>query len=154
MSAPCKQRPWLYGGDIGEWDISLVNDTSYLFCGNYKYCGCGDLCGAYQAFNEPLAGWNTSSVIRMDWMFRSAFAYNQPLSTWDTSSVTRMDYMFRSAYAYNQPLSSWDTSSVITMEGMFRSASTYNQGERPSCKRERDAYFSFVISLLPTLQES
>ena len=23
----------LYGGDIGEWDISLVDDTSKLFCG-------------------------------------------------------------------------------------------------------------------------
>ena len=90
----------------------------------------------------------------MNGMFRSAFTYNQPLSSWDTSSVTRMDYMFQSVSTYNQPLSSWDTSSVATMTSMFASASSYNQGELPSCELESDAYFSFVISLLPTLQES
>ena len=33
-----------YGGAIGEWDVSEVNDMSYMFCGWDVWCSCGDLC--------------------------------------------------------------------------------------------------------------
>ena len=108
-----------YGGEIGEWDISLVNDTSKMFCGDDYWCDCGDLCDAYQAFNQSLAGWNTSSVVYMNDMFREASTYNQPLDSWDTSSVVYMDWMFAYASTYNQPLDSWDTSSVVDINDMF-----------------------------------
>ena len=42
------------------------------------------------AFNQPIGGWNVSSVTIVDWMFSGAAAFNQPIGDWDVSSVTDM----------------------------------------------------------------
>eukprot|EP00520_Triparma_pacifica_P014207 CAMPEP_0118660808 /NCGR_PEP_ID=MMETSP0785-20121206/15907_1 /TAXON_ID=91992 /ORGANISM="Bolidomonas pacifica, Strain CCMP 1866" /LENGTH=43 /DNA_ID= /DNA_START= /DNA_END= /DNA_ORIENTATION= len=42
---------------MNEWDTSLITDMSWLFCGYSSYwndCDCGDLCSAYQQFNEDI----------------------------------------------------------------------------------------------------
>ena len=39
----------------------------------------------------------------MQGMFNSAHAYNQPIGGWDTSSVSNMSAMFFGASSFNQP---------------------------------------------------
>ena len=68
---PAKARVH-YGGEIGDWDVSRVTDMYEIFCGYEIWCRRGDLCAAYQAFNEPLNGWNTSAVTNMDCVFWGA----------------------------------------------------------------------------------
>ena len=50
-------------------------------------------------------------------MFYQATGFNQPLEGWDTSSVTAMQDMFGGALSFSKPLAAWDTSSVETMRG-------------------------------------
>ncbi len=77
------------------------------------------------SFNQPISGWDTSSVTAMNAMFFGATSFNQDISGWDTSSVTDMSYMFRGS-AFNQPIGGWDTSSVTNMNAMFQ-GSAFNQ---------------------------
>ena len=60
-----------------------------------------------ESFNGDLSAWNTSSVIKMDWMFADATSFNGDLSSWDISSVTGMKYMFYRATSFNQDLCAW-----------------------------------------------
>ena len=34
----------IYGGPIGQWDVSKVDDMSKMFCGSDEWCSCGDFC--------------------------------------------------------------------------------------------------------------
>ena len=58
-------------------------------------------------------------------MFDNADAFNQDISKWDVSSVRRMEFMFRRAYA-NQDISDWNISAVTTCRMCSRSTS-FNQ---------------------------
>ena len=64
--------------NIGSWDISTVNDISYMFSGA-------------TAFNQPIGGWNTSNVNNMSFMFYAANSFNQPLSVF---FLIRLSYLF------------------------------------------------------------
>jgi surface protein len=86
------------------------------------------------AFNQPLSGWNTSSVFNMQNMFASAREFNNGLAsgvtgtlTWNTSGVTSMNSMFTSAWAFNQDIGNWDVSKVTDMTAMFQSTFAFNQ---------------------------
>ena len=48
-------------GAIGSWDVSAVEDLSYVFCAEARYVdqGCNPACAT---FNDDVSGWNTSSV--------------------------------------------------------------------------------------------
>ncbi|EJK64311.1 hypothetical protein THAOC_14969 [Thalassiosira oceanica] len=70
-----------YGGAIGEWDVSSVEDFSKLFINDFWV----PIDGA-DTFNEAL-NWNTGSATEMSDMFRGASAFNQDLSAFDTSKV-------------------------------------------------------------------
>jgi len=109
-----------YGYPIGTWCVDRVTDFSgdpmedgYLFDEDPN-------------FNEPLDGWNTSSVTDMSGMFYGLHSFNQPLF-FDTSKVQNMNLMFYKASSFNQPLSNFDTSSVTMMASMFYKASSFNQ---------------------------
>eukprot|EP00519_Triparma_laevis_P007799 CAMPEP_0182519732 /NCGR_PEP_ID=MMETSP1321-20130603/45251_1 /TAXON_ID=91990 /ORGANISM="Bolidomonas sp., Strain RCC1657" /LENGTH=713 /DNA_ID=CAMNT_0024727719 /DNA_START=133 /DNA_END=2271 /DNA_ORIENTATION=- len=115
-----------YGGPIGQWNVSKVDDMSKMFCGDEDRCSCGDLCENFQAFDDDLSGWDTSSVTTMERMFFMAFSFNGDLSSFDTSSVTTVAYMFFSASSFNGDLSSFNTSSVTSMAWMFYGASSFN----------------------------
>ena len=117
-----------YGGPIGQWDVSAVDDMSMMFCGrNNDDCGCGDLCKHFQAFDDDLSGWDVSKVTSMHDMFIWASSFNQKLSRWNTSSVTNMQGMFNRAISFDQDISSFNTASVTTMRGMFLGATSFNQ---------------------------
>jgi len=79
------------------------------------------------AFDQNIAGWDTSNVITMFEMFNGASAFNQDLGDWNTSKVTTMANMFEDALAFNQPLGDWNTASVIDMGDVFNGALALNQ---------------------------
>ena len=74
------------------------------------------------SFNQPLNGWDVSSVTNTFAMFRGADTFNQPLDIWNIYSVANMNGMSFNAISFNQPLESWDVSSVTNMTGMFTNA--------------------------------
>merc|ERR1712078_390413 len=63
-------------------------------------------------------------VTDMSGMFWGAAAFNQPLDGWDVSSVTKMAFMFKDAAAFNQNLDSWtvsnETETYKMLEGTAR----------------------------------
>ena len=52
-----------FNGDIGNWDVSLINDMSFAFLNADN-------------FNQYLSSWDVSNVINMNSMFRSANNFN------------------------------------------------------------------------------
>ena len=79
------------------------------------------------AFNQDIGGWDTSSVLNMDFMFSGADVFNGDIGAWDTSNVTNMASMFRDAVAFNQDIGAWDTSRVTNMQFMFYNSPVFNQ---------------------------
>merc|ERR1712232_543209 len=77
------------------------------------------------AFNQNIAGFNTTLVTNMESMFNGASRFNQPIGTWNTAKVTNMKNMFAQAVSFNQPLSGWNTSAVLLMNGMFDDAVSF-----------------------------
>ncbi|KAH8054710.1 hypothetical protein JL722_8656 [Aureococcus anophagefferens] len=65
------------------------------------------------AFNENIGGWDTSSVTKMAYAFRSAYTFNQEIGGWDTSKVTDMSGAFSDATVFNQDIGAWDVSKDI-----------------------------------------
>lgn len=78
------------------------------------------------AFNGDMCSWNTSKVTDMSKMFNEARAFNR-LLLWDVKAVTNMSSMFNSAWVFNQPLESWNVGAVENMGSMFNSAKKFNQ---------------------------
>ena len=69
-----------------------------------------------------VSGWDIQNVTNMANMFRDAHALTSVnMSGWDTSNVTRMESMFREAHNVDGlDVSGWDTSRVVNMDNMFR----------------------------------
>lgn len=98
-----------FTGNLDEWDMSSVVDTSYMF--------------AYSGFNGDISKWDTSKIRTMRGMFAGS-KFNSDISKWDISSVNDMGDMFRSS-EFNQGLP-WNISNVSNMECMFL-GSKFNQ---------------------------
>jgi len=121
-------------GHISYWDISGINDMSYMF-ENIK-------------FNGDISKWDVSNVTNMNSMFNGCnvelpklhgtYLYNMLccsesdvyldttsiLSNWDVSKVTNMRNMFGRS-SFNGDISKWDVSNVTCMNSMFM-GSTFN----------------------------
>jgi surface protein len=114
-----------YGWPIGIWDVSQIQDFSYLFAAS-DFDGSGVFNPAAANFNEDISGWNVSSVRDVSFMFYGATSFNQPLADWNVSSMTDMRYMFQLASSFSHPIGDWDVSSVTDMRHMFQDASSFN----------------------------
>ncbi|MFY7965875.1 MAG: BspA family leucine-rich repeat surface protein, partial [Chitinophagaceae bacterium] len=120
-----------FNSDISAWNITNIEDMSYLFygtytlynqpIGNWNTANVTNMSCMFQHsnFNESIANWNTANVTNMSNMFYDARLFNQPIGNWNTSKVTTMSYMFGTALSFNQPIGNWNTANVTTMEGMF-----------------------------------
>ena len=112
MLAICQS---LTNPDLSGWDVSPIEDMSYLFTSS-------------QSFNSDISNWDVSNVTTMTQLF-SDTAFNQPIGLWadKTANVKDMSSMFNDVEQFNQDLSNWDVSSVENMTGMFTGATTFNQ---------------------------
>jgi surface protein len=98
-----------YGYPINKWDVSNLQDFSYIFWNE-------------DTFNEDISSWNVSNATTMRQMFFEARSFNQNLSRWNVQNVTNMHAMFEGADAFNQNISDWKVSNVTNMIQMFRNA--------------------------------
>ena len=81
----------LYGTNIGDWDVSRVQDFSDVFCGwNNGICDGGVRGG----FTGDVSAWNTSAATSMVNMFRKNIYFNGDISMWDVSKVRDFENMF------------------------------------------------------------
>jgi surface protein len=106
-----------FSKDIGSWNVSNVNDMSYMFYGA-------------SSFNEDIGTWhvsNVSNVTNMAYMFYQASAFNQDISRWNVSNVYDMDYMFYEASAFNQDISCWNIFNVEKKSHIFVGASNFDE---------------------------
>ncbi len=103
-----------FNADISHWDVSNVEDMSYMFDG-------------VLTFNQSLSSWNTSRVTNMAGMFNGCECFNGDISTWDVSQVTNMRSMFSDAISFNRDLSRWKTCKLTTTANMFFNAQSFNQ---------------------------
>ena len=99
-------------------DLSLVTDMSSAFQGATNFTG-----------NASMSGRDTSNVINMSRVFRSAKKFNAPIGWWKTQNVTDMSEMFSEAHFFNQDISNWNLGKVTTVRDMFSSALKFNNGE-------------------------
>ena len=115
-----------FNQNIGNWDTSSIVTTNSMFFQDYAFNNGG----------SPLINsWNTSKVNNMNSMFQQT-SLNQPISGWNVSSVTGMSAMLASATAFNQPLSNWERSTpgdtstlsnVTDMSSMFSTSTAFDQ---------------------------
>lgn len=129
--------PNLYMDNIYDWDISNVNDISYMFrdassfnqnINSWNTNNISTLAGIFwgaSSFTQPLNNWDVSNVINMYRAFFNATSFNQDISSWDVSSVTNMRDTFKNT-SFNQNISSWDVGNVTDMAEMFRNT-PFNQ---------------------------
>jgi hypothetical protein len=110
-----------FNGNIGNWDMSAVTNTSLMFSSATAFNNGG---------SSSIGNWDVSAVTNMQNMF-SFSGFNQNIGSWNTGLVTNIGNMFQSATAFNNGGSSsignWNTSSVTIMTSMFQSATAFNQ---------------------------
>jgi len=104
-----------FNQDLSKWNIGKVQSTMGMFQGATNFNN-GEAPGAS---TNSLNSWDTSEVIELRMMFKSATSFNQDIGNWDTSKNRTMDQMFSSAYRFNRPIGNWNVSNVVSMEKMF-----------------------------------
>ena len=108
-------------GPINTWDISLLDDLSYLF-GDTHYETYNRFINKElfePMFNEDISNWNVTNVKNMEGLFMNLKWFNHPLNDWDVSNVENMSNMFAGCEAFDQPLDKWNVSKVTNMNRMF-----------------------------------
>lgn len=110
--------PLLNGpSNIGDWDVSSVTSTSYMFYGA-------------GAFNQDISDWDVSSVTNMLGMFADAWAFNQNLGSWNLSSIELLcnfDYSGMDCENYSETLIGWNNNPA-TPNNLELSAHTIEYG--------------------------
>ena len=119
-------------GSIGDWDISNINNITFLFNGA-------------NSFNVDISKWDTSSCNNFYYLFNNAASFNQDISTkyvtandsptgsaywaWNTSAVGNIQNAFSSTSSFapasgsNPGIYNWNTSSITNMKFAFTSSS-------------------------------
>jgi surface protein len=114
-----------YGSPIGIWDVSQIEDFSYLFSGDESAFS-EHFNSAAANFNENISGWNMASATTVTSMFAGARSFDQPIGSWNVSSVRDMSFMFSRATSFDQPIGDWNVSRVTDMSNTFYSATSFN----------------------------
>ena len=118
--------------DISRWDVSNVEDMSYMFYDcekfdgnlskwdiskvkniNNMFCLCSDFIG------NGLKNWNVSKIKNMSGLFYRCNNLDCDLSNWNVRNVTNMANMFGNCYKLNCELSKWNVNKVKDMTFMF-----------------------------------
>jgi hypothetical protein len=124
--------------DLSGWTVTRVKDLSQLFRGAVKFEGKG------------LAGWKTTSLLRLHRTFQLARMMNVDVGGWDVSkvrdlgyafnlaerftggglerwtlSVTSLTASFSGAFEMNADLSGFDVSAVESLYGTFMKAKAF-----------------------------
>lgn len=99
---------------IASWDVSSVEDFSYLFV------NCA-------LFNGDVSGWDVSSATLMNNTFSNCSAFNRDISGWDVSSVTDMTGMLENCVLFNHPIGLWTTTSLEKIEVMLDGCTAFDQ---------------------------
>jgi hypothetical protein len=115
----------MFDQPIVSWDVSRVTNMRLMF----GYEGSRDPGDIGAAFNQPLNGWNVSSVQTFEGFMGHLLesfgavanipAFNQPLNQWNISAATNLRRIFALARSFNQDISAWNTANVTTTAGMF-----------------------------------
>ena len=143
-----------FNQDLGGWDMSGITTLREFFegCTNFNNGGLtginnwdtSSVTDMYQTFytirpfNQPIGGWDVSSVTTFAQMFRrydGGMTFDQDIGNWDVSSVTNMSYMFGAdgygANAFNNggssSISGWNTSSATNISHMFDRCTNFDQ---------------------------
>jgi uncharacterized protein YjbI with pentapeptide repeats len=102
-----------FDGDISDWDVSNVEDMSYMFAEcNITFK------------NTDLSGWNVSKCKSMAWMFEDIqfdpnSEYNYDLSGWDMSNVDCINGMFYDSNFNSDSICQWNVSNITKMYKTF-----------------------------------
>ena len=107
----------LYGNPM-TWDISHIEDLSYLF-------GDREIPSSIDFTDIDISSWNTSNVKNMEGLFKNTSVNGiEFIQNWDVSNVEDMNSMFAGSYIHNSEnlnLNKWNTSKVKDMSYMFSS---------------------------------
>jgi hypothetical protein len=82
----------LFNGDISRWDVSHVEDMTYMF--------------KCSKFNGNISDWDVHNVFYMDGMFEFG-CFDQDISDWDISDVFMMNSMFRRSPYSQESIIKW-----------------------------------------------
>ena len=121
------QNAIAFDQDIGDWDVSSVNNMQGMFSNA-------------AAFNQDIGDWDVSNVTNMSSMFQDARAFNQDISRWDVRNInaTFMDSMFAGATAFSQNLGRW----YITITGDLSVSPTLSTGDEVTTFTAQNAVLS------------
>lgn len=104
--------------DLSDIDTGLITNMSYLFYDRL-------FCSIQNSFFDGVGKWDTSKVLKMDYMFKDCWKFNQKLD-FDTSKVRDFSWMFCNCYNFNQALN-FNTKNAKDMSGMFFKCYCFNQ---------------------------
>ena len=104
----------LYGGSIGDWDISGVTVLDEVFADLPR--GTSLTTSNTSDGIISLARWDTSRVTSMRALFYNTTGFSAPgLDAWDVSSVQDMRVMWAYATDFASDVSPWNTASLQTV---------------------------------------
>ena len=134
-----------YGKSISEWDVSNIEDFSYLFdsrrIGNEELLIDesfhlwnmsraktleGMFLGQRRFRGNGLEHWDTSLVTSLRSTFADCLRFNGDLSKWETRHVKDMSFILAGSSGFVGNISAWNTSSVTSMEYAFYGLAYFN----------------------------
>lgn len=80
----------IYGLPIGIWCVKYVQDFSFVFALDRN----DNISDLMREFNDDISGWDVSSAVNLDRMFRGLEWFDQDLNSWNVSNVKSMKGTF------------------------------------------------------------